>query len=131
MIVLPTIPGSGTHLMRDHILAGIETYCRHPYPEEIDGLIDKLNEGWLCVVPVRPFEDIAATWARRGRDPDGFGGWTLAQWYQVQQDLVAPYDPILINITEPDLRDAQLEILEDKIGVKLPHDWPVVSEDGD
>ena len=127
LVVLPTVPGTGTHLMRDHILAGQNVYARHPYPEEVEKIIDKLSTpGSICVVPVRRYEEVAATWSRSGRDMDGFGGWTLQQWYQVLFGIIEPFDPIFISIDEPDMRDIQLERLEDQLGVSLPHDWPIV-----
>jgi hypothetical protein len=130
IIVVPSVPHSGTHFLKDHLLHGLETWVRHPYPVEQPKIIELLDAGNPAIVPWRDPDAVRASWLRRGKDPNNYAGWSLTRWYEEQAKLLRPYidigDIAILNIDNPEVRDDQLERINYQLGLELKTDWPVI-----
>lgn len=131
MIVVPSVPHEGTHFMRDHLLAELETWIRHPFVEEQPRIRELLDGGAPCIIPRRNEFSVAESWARHGKNITQFAGWSLREWWQQQAELVAPFagNVFYLNLDDEALRDEQLSIINNTLGTVLTTDWPVVRQD--
>ena len=131
MIVVPTVPHTGTHFMRDHLLAELECHVGHPYPADQEKFYELLEAGHPCIVPTRRPWDVLESWIRHGKDPRDFGGYSLPEWYDVQAGLVMDYDPLYLAIDDIVMRDEQLAMINNTLGTVLTTDWPIVRQPGE
>ena len=127
MIVVPTIPHTGTHFMRDHLLAGHEIYCRHFYENELAKIMELMREH-PAIIPMRKKAAVARSWERYGKDLDDFGGWSLEQWFTVLDKVLMPFEPYILNIDKPGVRDEQLARINEELGLELVTDWPILRQ---
>lgn len=123
MIVIPTIPGSGTHFMRDHLLADQETYCRHISEKELPRLLELMAKH-PAIVPLREPDAIRATWERLARD--NHAGWDLDKYIETMNDVVLPRATHRLNIDMPNIREEQLGQINTDLGLHLTTDWRVL-----
>lgn len=130
VIVVPTVPHSGTHFMRDHLLAGLDTYVRHPYDEELPKLEELIDAGNPVIVPVRLFGRLEESWRRHGKDPENFAGLSLLEWKERVHGLCDRAGSLgfLLNIEIPGLRRLQLDDINFDLGLELETDWPIIRQ---
>lgn len=123
MIIVPTIPGTGTHFVRDHLLAGKKVYCRHITEAELPKIIELMAEH-PAIVPLRKPENVRQTWDRLARD--NHGGWHLDQFYQALNEFILPLNPYLLHLDLPHLRDLELRMINVGLELHLETDWRVI-----
>ena len=131
MIVVPTVPHTGTHFMRDHLLAELDCYVRHVHPSDEPKLLELLEAGNPCIVPVRDRWSVLESWIRHDKDPRAFCGLSLPEWFEALDALIWPYSPLLLAIDNPEIRDEQLAMINNTLGTVLTTDWPIVRQPGE
>ena len=121
LIYCPTIPHTGTHFIRDHLLAGHNTHVEHIWPESkfdwLPRLTQYASKGYPIVVPLRHPAEVALSWKRRRKDP-----LELPTWWRTLVDYVNPYDPFYLPL-DGARRNGALELLSDALGAELVTDW--------
>lgn len=133
MIVVPTVPHTGTHFMRDYLLAGLETHVAHPYDHEIPKIYALLEEGNPCIIPRRRRIEVERSWIRHGKDRAKFAGRSLDDWLLVQEGIatMALIDSRLfyLDLDLPGVRDKQLLAINTGIGLHLDaRGWPIIRQ---
>lgn len=133
MIVVPTIPHTGTHFMRDHLLKGVESMVWHPYDEDLDKIYNLISGGAACIIPRRDLDQIVASWQRHGKNVDDFAGRSLDEWLYVQNSIAvhaaAKSQLYYLNIDHPGARDRQLAAINRNLGLSLDaRGWPVIRQ---
>lgn len=140
-ILAPTIMHSGSHALWYGILNDWKHRDIHPYPvytealEEnaclIGHLTDKHMNHWkswlgmeVVIMPMRhPAKVLESHYARLEYDQRWImwfnQNWLNAMWIEEHH---APY---YIHIDQPELRDRELAIINDELGLSLEHDWAI------
>lgn len=130
MILVPTIPRTGTHFMRDHLLVGHAKHVDHIWPDNMDAWVDEISEGHPIIVPLRhPFE-VAQSWKRResGRNP--LKVMDLPDWWRRLSGMIDPARPYYLPLDLPAERELALAKINCNLELKLRTDWPVLREEG-
>lgn len=128
MIVVPTVPHTGTHFMRDHLLADVECYVRHPHPLDEPKLRELLEAGNPCLVPMRDRWEVTVSWIRHDKNPGNYLGWSLPEWFEQLDALIWPYSPLILHIDDLAARDHELAIINNTLGLELETDWPIIRQ---
>ena len=133
IIVVPSIPHTGTMFVYHEILKEIPQEIRNPkkgpgkiqihiYQDRMDELYSLSAYPWI--VPLRHPEKVAITWKSREKD--------LAElrefWWRLL-DLVDSFEPHYLSIDAPN-RNAQLAKINESIGLNAQTDWPIVASHG-
>jgi len=120
--VVPTIPHTGTHFIRDHLLAGQEHYVQHLWPKSRVQL-SQMATTYRTIVPLRHPILVARSWKSRDKDirelPD--------YWYALIQ-YIDPHEPQYLPLDSPN-RDGELACLNLRFGTSFKTDWPVMADD--
>jgi hypothetical protein len=130
MIIVPTVPHTGTHFVKNLLAdTGQELYVRHVYPAEIERLEYLLNQGHPTIVPSREPDAVIASWLRYGKDPENFAGMSLLEWWKLLDGLVMMRQNVyLLHLDNPELRDLELATINFELQLELATDWTPVRE---
>jgi hypothetical protein len=124
MITVPSIMHSGTRLLRNVILKDIEVNGFHTYE------MDKFTGEGLVISPLRHPRRIAKSFKDRERKG--------VKWPYSKENLdyqwdcmleIDKYNPFYVHI-DHEIRDLEIDLISDKIGVKLEKNWTVSKESG-
>ena len=127
LIYVLTIPSTGTHFVRDHLLQGqTDVYCRHIWPDNPEEwakpIVEKSDR---IIVPLRHPYEVAKSWARR---PDrGLPLADLRLWWRTLVHQVDPLRPHYLPLDTRE-RDFYLQDINRDLGLRLKTDWPIVRE---
>lgn len=129
MILVPTIPYTGTHFMRDHLLAGLETDVRHIWDNRMEKWAERIAAGHPIIVPLRHPINVAMSWKRR----EHLGGsrlrvMNLPDWWRRLSGMIDPARPYYLPLDLPHRREACLDNINKNLGLELATDWPVIRE---
>jgi hypothetical protein len=121
-----TIPGTGTHFLRE-LLKDEESNVVHIWPNEVEVWSQALHEhDPSIIVPLRHPMEVAKSWKRRpGR---GLELDKLPYWWQYMIGLVDPAKPWYLPLDVPD-RDGYLDQINFDLGLSLKTDWAVKREE--
>jgi len=127
IIVVPSIPHTGTNFVWKVVLKDLEPEIRNPrkfnhgkiwihtYPERIPELLTLKAYPW--VVPMRHPYEVAKTWKGRKKDL-GY----LKMLYDIHLSSVAPNKPYYVVVDGPN-RDRQLQAVNRLTGFNVETDW--------
>ncbi len=123
--LVPTIPHTGTHFIRDHLLAKQEHYVQHLWPKS-RSILGQMAAVHQTIVPLRHPILVARSWKSRQKNihelPD--------YWYALIQ-YIDPHRPSYLPLDSPH-RDTWLKRLNNDLGTQLATDWPsMVDADSD
>lgn len=131
MIVVPTVPHTGTHFMRE-LLQGHEIHLRHVYLDEIEELDELLAAGNPAIVPRRPTARVLTSWLKYDKDPRDFAGMSIDDWFKMQHVVLEGVDQVYyLNLEDAGIRDEQLAIINQELGLELTTDWKPVRQASD
>ena len=120
MIVLATVPHTGTSFFRDLLRQHFRPYrdfiVRHVHDDVFADLDNR-----TVVTTIRDDEDVRRSHIKRGENPGALEGY-WRNWDRV----VAEYDPIIVSVDAVD-RDARLDNLSEALGVEFETDWAPVN----
>lgn len=123
-VLILGVPHTGNHFM----LALIpEATHRHPGPHGHHGDWPELLEHADAVIcPMRHPLLVAQSWRKRGKSLEDR---ELESYWRMQVDVVDKHKPYYICLDKPDLRDDQVRLINDVLGLDLdPGDWPVLRD---
>lgn len=128
-IHVATIPSTGTHFCRDHLLAGHELVVEHIWGRTNDGWRKRLAElapDDKILIPLRSPFKVAQSWKRHARDLTELP----ACWSRLVAEFDRPHRARIryLPIDQATRRDAFLEELNHAWGLKLKTDWPIVRQ---
>lgn len=118
-IVVPTIPHTGTHFIRDHLLSAHEHHVEHLWPLSRVTLAE-LAANHRTIVPLRHPMLVARTWKSQNKDIKELPDW----WYALIQ-YIDPHEPAYLPLDSPQ-RDGFLQDLNRQLDTMLSTDWPVL-----
>lgn len=124
-ILITSIPHTGTHFCRDHLLAGRSFHITHFIWEfEQPAHTEKIC-AWMAmlptIIPMRHPLAVAVSWKRRMRPLE-----QLPLAFQTLELRLDPLKPLYLPLDTPK-REAFLDEIEKAIGGDpLPRDWPVI-----
>lgn len=131
MILVPSVPHTGTHFVRDHLLAGcpVPVKCEHIYPnsrvdlERIAG-----QAGVTTIVPLRHPMAVALSWKQRGKELA-----LLPDYWRRLVTHIDRHEPCYLPVDHP-CRDAFLDRLNARLRARHDFevqagDWPVLRDD--
>lgn len=132
VILIPTIPHTGTKLLADSLLFEFEHNALinkpkngqkiddHIYPEKITRWKELMQE-YPAIVPLRHPIKCAVSWERRNRDL----GEMVVMWYILVEQL-DQFNPHYLPIDSPK-RNQYLNRINQSLGLKLSTDWPITN----
>ena len=132
IILVPTIPHTGTKLLANDILRDFEHNALinkpkngqkiddHIFPEKITRWKELMTE-YPAIIPLRNPVSIAVSWERRHRDL----GELMVMWYILVEQL-DKFNPSYLPIDSLD-RNKYLDRINQRLGLKLTTDWPIVN----
>ena len=116
MIVVTSVPHSGTHFVAHHLLEELPNkrslgyfsppapttgkYVCHTYDESMQDLTNALDNGNPCIVPIRHPLKVAVSWKRRGKDPND-----AIPFWQRLIDQIDPYCPFYLPMDSDERED--------------------------
>ncbi len=130
MIIVPTIPNTGTHFLLDLLgvqpkgmlwnyqVNGIE--YGHIYPEWKRHFLP-LIENNLTLIPLRHPFVVAKSWADRGGNP-----YEMIDMWDLLVDEIDPLNPVYLPIDSYVTRNGYLNALNIRTGLRLKTDWAPV-----
>lgn len=127
MILVPTIPSTGTHFMRDHLLVNEQKVVDHIWPADMDRWADRMQGIKSIIVPLRHPWKVALSWKARessGRPPVI----DLPMWWRNLVGRIDPVRPYYLPIDQVELRDSCLENINVNLDLELRTDWPIVRQ---
>lgn len=127
MIVVPTIPHTGTHFMRYHLLVDHHNLVEHIWPKQVD-LWWPMFKNNPILVPLRDPWQVAMSWKKRAHLPGALQLEELPIWWRLLIDVIDPLRPYYLPIDQPMVRDRCLERINSQLGLNLATDWPVIRE---
>lgn len=132
IILVPTIPHTGTKLLTEDILRSFEHNALrnkpknrqkiddHIYPEKLTRWKELLAE-YPAIIPLRNPVSIAVSWQRRNKDIGEF----IVMWY-ILVEIIDQYNPQYLPIDTKE-RDYYLNRINKKLRLELYTDWPVIN----
>lgn len=127
VILVPTIPSTGTHFMRDHLLEYEHKFVEHIWPDQMDRWADRMQGTKSIIVPLRHPSKVALSWKARehfGRPPV----MDLPMWWRRLVGMIDPARPYYLPIDQVELRDSCLEHINKNLALELRTDWRIVRE---
>jgi hypothetical protein len=125
LILIPTVPHTGTHFMRALFKGQHKIQLDHIWPERTAMWRELLHKGHPIVVPMRhPFE-VAESWKRRGKDP-----LEIPELWRLLVQEIDKYNPQYLCLDVPLLRNGQLKAINNRLHLNLATDWARVCENG-
>lgn len=123
MILVLSIPHTGTHFVRDHLLADYECEALHIWPDQREIWFERMLTVDKVIVPIRHPIEVAKSWKRRGKNPQ-----ELPTWWRLLTGVVDPAKPRYLALDQPGVRNWQLADINLNFDLDLKTDWPVVRE---
>jgi len=133
MIVVASIPHSGTRFVLEHLLAPRkrvksapddgEFFFEHLDSPHIPKLRDMMRQ-FPCIVPMRHPKSIALSWKADSRLLTD-----LTTMYRCLVSAIDPFKPCYLPL-DVENRDAYLQLLNDQTGLNLKTDWPIIGASG-
>ena len=122
-ILVPTIPHTGTHFMRDHLLKepGLAR-VEHIYPNSCVDL-EAIAKVSPTIIPLRHPLLVAESWKRRAKDV-----FELPMWWSNLVTYFDPHGPFYLCLDKPEIRDGQLADINRDLEMELETNWPVLRE---
>lgn len=125
MILVPSVPHTGTHFMRDLFKGKQEIHLDHILPSTMDAWRVLFEQGNAAVVPMRHPFLVAESWKRRNKDP-----LHLPELWHLLVEVIDPYDPQYLCLDKPETRNAQLKAINERLDLNLTTSWPRICEAG-
>lgn len=134
MLVLTSVPGSGTHFVLDQLFhdwkrGGLRNpglwdqdkiyYSQHSYAKALSGLLE-LAEKHTLIIPLRHPMAVAQTTKNRGQHLT-----MMVECFRTIIDYLDKFDPCYLPLDRPD-RQEYLTRLNERCGTKFETDWPVI-----
>jgi hypothetical protein len=132
IILVPTIPHTGTKLLANEILRDFEHNALintpknrqkvddHIYPEKMTRWKELLKE-YPAIIPLRNPVSIAVSWERRNKDL----GELMVMWY-ILVEQIDQFNPHYLPIDVKG-RDYYLDRINKQLRLELYTDWPVIN----
>ena len=136
MIVVPSIPHTGTHFVRDHLLRNLPEmiHVEHCWPQWDDErkfytysaeLENKLIDARAILIPLRRPRNIASSWIRRGKPLIELPRWYLVVFWILERFRTKAF---LLPIDDTVRRHRFLEYFCEHTQLELDTSWPIVRE---